>query len=703
MAATALASIGDRGVLNAHLPVGLSEVWIDRDLSWLDFNRRVLAEALDERTPLLERAKFLAIFTSNLDEFFMKRVSALGESLAEDLLRMVREKLEPMLVAQAECYRNVVVPGLARHGVLLRRWDELTLPQQREASEYFDSNVSAALTPLVIDPEHPFPFLSNLSTSLTFRLQDPGQSGFMYARVKVPGVLKNWVALSADVERDQKLFVPLSEIIRGNVHKLYYGMNISGMTVLRITRDAEVELEEETVSELRDLVREQIRQRRYEPIVRLEFGPGADAGIKETLRQRFELPALNVFDMQEEVDYTTLFEIAALPIPALRDRPWTPLQHPTIPEARGTSIFATMQAGDILVHHPYDSFDGSVEHFISAAADDPQTLSVKMTAYRIGDDTPFVKSLIRAAESGKQVACVMEIKARFDEERNLHWAAELERVGAHVTFGVAGLKTHAKLALVVRKEGSRLRSYVHIGTGNYHVKTARLYTDVGLFTCDPLITQDVVNLFHYLTGRAHEPQCATLLVAPKTMRSGVLERIVRETQNHSMGRPARIVAKMNQLEDPEIIEALCDASQAGVPIDLIIRGFCCLRPGVAGRTETVRVRSIIGRFLEHSRIFHFASGHEDPVAGEFLIGSADWMYRNLSKRVEVSTPVVDAKVKARLWEILDIGLRDQRQAWVLNSDGTYSQLRPEGNPEDPRLVGTQQKLMDLTRMRATGH
>jgi len=703
MAATALASIGDRGALNTELPAGLSEVWIDRDLSWLDFNERVLAEALDERVPLLERVKFLAIFTSNLDEFFMKRVSALREGPAENVLRQVREKLEPMLRAQAECYRNVVIPGLAKHGVLLRRWDDLTLQQQREASEYFDSNVSAALTPLVIDPEHPFPFLSNLSTSLTFRLQDPEQTGFMYARVKVPGVLKNWVPLSADLDRDQRLFVPLSEIIRGNVHKLYYGMKISGMTVLRITRDAEVELEEESVSELRDLVREQIRQRRYEPIVRLEFGPGADAGIKDTLRQRFELPALNVFDMEEEVDYTTLFEIAALPIPELRDRTWTPLQHPAIPEPRGGSIFAAIQAGDILVHHPYDSFDGSVDHFISAAADDPQTLSVKMTAYRIGDDTPFVKSLIRAAESGKQVACVMEIKARFDEERNLHWAAELERVGAHVTFGVAGLKTHAKVALVVRKEGSRLRSYVHVGTGNYHVKTARLYTDVGLFTCDPLITQDAVNLFHYLTGRAQEPQCATLLVAPNTMRPRLLERIAREAENLRLGRPARIVAKMNQLEDPEIIQALCDASEAGVPIDLIIRGFCCLRPGVAGRTETVKVRSIIGRFLEHSRIFHFANGHEDPVAGEFLIGSADWMYRNLSKRVEVITPVLAPNRKARLWEILDICLRDQRQAWMLSSDGTYSRLRPDGKPEDPVAIGTHQKLMDLTRLPATAH
>ena len=702
MSMPALASIGDHGVLNTPLSKDLSDVWIDRDLSWLNFNKRVLAEALDERTPLLEKAKFLAIFTSNLDEFFMKRVSVLRHGSAERqsaLLQELREKLLPMLCEQADCYRKTLVPGLAQHGVLLRRWNELTSRQQEEASDHFDSSISAALTPLVIDPEHPFPFLSNLSTSLTFRLQDPERADFMYARVKVPAVLKNWVSLATDLEAGQKLFVPLHEVIGGNIQKLYGGMTISGMSVLRITRDAEVEIDDDSVGEIRELVQEQIRQRRYEPIVRLEFGPGADPAIKETMRERFQLSPSDVYDMAEEVDYTTLFEIAGLPLPELRDRPWTPLQHPLLPEA-GTGIFAAIQAGDVLLHHPYDSFDGSVEHFISTAADDPQTVSIKMTAYRIGDDTPFVKSLIKAAEHGKQVACVMEIKARFDEERNLHWAAELERVGAHVTFGVAGLKTHAKVALVVRREGSGLRSYIHLGTGNYHVKTARLYADIGLLTCNPVLTHDVVNLFHYLTGHARAPKCSALLVAPKTMRPHLLELIGREVENHRSGRPARIVAKMNQLEDPHMIQALCDASQAGVPIDLIIRGFCCLRPGVPGRTETVRVRSIIGRFLEHSRIFHFANGQENPVAGEFFIGSADWMYRNLSKRIEVITPILAPGPKEKLWEILDIGLRDRRQAWVLRSDGAYSQLRPDGDSDGPEKLGTHQTLTDLTRLRA---
>jgi len=702
MSVTAHASIGDRGVLNTRLSEELSDVWIDRDLSWLDFNQRVLAEALDERTPLLERAKFLAIFTSNLDEFLMKRVSALRQGKTEAqraLLLEMREKLLPMLREQAECYRRTIIPGLARHGVLLRRWDELTSRQREEASDYFDSRVSPALTPLVIDPEHPFPFLSNLSTSLTFRLQDPERSDFVYARVKVPGVVKNWIPVVSDLEAGQKLFVPLHEVIGGNAHKLYDGMTISCMTLLRITRDAEVEMDDDSTAEIRDLVQEQIRQRRYEPIVRLEFGPGADPSIKEMLRERFKLSPSDVYDMAEEIDYTTLFEIAGLPIPELRDPPWSSLQHPSLPQD-GTGIFSAIQAGDVLVHHPYDSFEGSIEHFIAVAADDPQTISIKMTAYRIGDDTPFVKSLIRAAERGKQVACVMEIKARFDEERNLHWAAELERVGAHVTFGVAGLKTHAKVALVVRNEASGLRSYVHVGTGNYHVKTARLYSDVGLLTCDPLLTQDAVSLFHYLTGRAHAPKCSALLVAPKAMRPRLLEPIGREVKNRRGGRPARIIAKMNQLEDPEVIQALCDASQADVPIDLIVRGFCCLRPGVPGRTESLRVRSIIGRYLEHSRIFYFANGHEDPVAGEFFIGSADWMYRNLSKRIEVLAPILAPCLKEILWEILDICLHDQRQAWVLHPDGTYSQLQTKGDSQDPEAIGTQQRLMDLALSRA---
>ena len=703
MSATAqMVSIGDEAVLNTQVAPSLSDIWIDRDLGWLDFNQRVLAEALDERTPLLERAKFLAIFTSNLDEFFMKRIAVLRETLTPErteLLRQIRDKLLPSIHQQAECFRTRIVPVLAEHGIFLRRWEDLTPAQQAEASRYFDESVSPALTPLVIEPGQGFPFLSNLSTSLVFSLYDPTQQESMYARVKVPSNLKQWVSLKTDLAPSQRLLVPLYEVIRGNLGKLYAGMEVTATTLVRLTRDAEVGLEEDSPSALPDLVREQVKQRRYEPVVRLEFGPGADPAIREMLCDHFQLLPLDLYDMPEEVDYTTLFQIAGMDIPELSAPLWRPLP-PQILQDGYADIFAILRAGDPLVHHPYDSFDATVEHFVAAAADDPDVLSIKMTVYRIGDDTPFVKSLIRAAEAGKQVACVIEIKARFDEERNLHWAAELERAGAHVTFGVRGLKTHAKMILVVRKEQGGLRSYVHIGTGNYHARTARLYTDMGLFTCEPALARDAVSQFHYLTGHSQAPVCASLLVAPTTMRKRFLQLVKEEIENHRAGKPARIVAKMNQLEDPEMIQALCEAGCAGVPVDLVVRGFCCLRPGVQGRTEGIRIRSIIGRFLEHSRIFHFATGREDPVEGEFYIGSADWMFRNLSKRVELVTPVTARAPKEKLWEFLDICLRDHRQAWVLSSDGSYSRLQPEGPAEGSETIGTHETMMELTRSRS---
>ena len=701
-AAPAPVSVGDEGVLDTHISPALAEVWIDRDLSWLDFNERVLAEAMDERTPLLERAKFLAIFTANLDEFFMKRIAVLRETLTPErlkLLAQIRAKLLPMLQQQAECFRGRIVPALAQHGIHLRRWDELTAAQQLEAGLYFEAQISPALTPLVIDPAHPFPFLSNLSTSLVFLLHDVQRAERMYARIKVPPVLRQWIPLQADVESGQTLLVSLHDVIRGNAYKLYTSMELTATTLVRLTRDAEVAIDDNSDRALSELVREQIRQRRYEPVVRLEFAPDTDPAIRELLQTRFDLLPVDLYDMPDEVDYTTLFDIAGLPFPDLRDPAWSPITPPALANGK-TDIFAVIQANDVLVHHPYDSFDASVEHFIRAAADDPLTVAIKMTVYRIGDDTPFVRSLIQAAETGKQVACVIELQARFDEERNLHWAAELERAGAHVIFGVRGLKTHAKTALVVRQEPSGLRSYAHIGTGNYHVRTARLYTDVGLFTCDPALTRDVVTLFHYLTGHSQAPPCDQLLVAPATMRGRFLELITREVEHQRAGRPARIVAKMNQLEDPEIIAALCEAGCAGVPVDLVIRGLCCLRPGIAGRSDGIRVRSIIGRFLEHSRIFHFAAGHADPLEGEFYIGSADWMVRNLSRRVEVVTPVTALGPKERLWEILDLCLRDHRQAWLLTSDGHYSQVGSEGAGEAAEDLGTHANLMELTRRRS---
>jgi polyphosphate kinase len=405
--------------------------------------------------------------------------------------------------------------------------------------------------------------------------------------------------------------------------------------------------------------------------------------------------------MSALLDYTTLFEIAGLEIEPLRDPPWTPLP-PLALETVDGDIFSAMRTGDILLHHPYDSFYASVERFIREAADDPLTMSIKMTVYRVGDDTPFVQSLIRAAEAGKQVACVIELNARFDEERNLHWSRELEKVGAHVVFGLSGLKTHSKAALVIRNEESGVRAYAHVATGNYHARTARLYEDVGLLTTAPSITRDVVMLFHFLTGRARTPEFESLVVAPMYMRARFTELIEREIENHRAGRPARIVAKLNQLEDREVCTLLIQASQTGVPIDLIVRGLCCLPPGLSGVTENIRIRSIIGRFLEHSRIYHFAAGFEDPLEGEFLIGSADWMHRNLSERVEAAVPIVEPRLRVRLWEILQVCLLDRRNAWQMQPDGHYVLLRP--TDDGPGSEGTHETLMRLARARhsATG-
>jgi polyphosphate kinase len=685
-------------------PAGLSRAWVGRDVSWLEFNRRVLHEALDDRTPLLERVKFLGIFSANLDEFFQKRM-ALIRPLADDgslaaqerreLLLRTREMITEMLAQQADCYTRVLLPRLAEHGVQLTEWDGLTQEQRQEASSVFDNEISPVLTPLSLDDAHPYPYVSNLSTSWAFRLEDPVTHDSVPVRVKVPRELPQWLRIRAGVDSPDRVFVSLEQVIAANAHKLFPGMEIAGASLFRVCRDAEVELDDDGVGK-RALVERELQQRRFEPVVRLEIKPDADPEMVTELRERFSLTAEDVYEMSALLDYTTLFEIAGLEIEPLRDPPWTPLT-PTGLESGG-DIFSAMRTGDILLHHPYDSFYAGVERFISEAADDPLTVSIKMTVYRVGDDTPFVQSLIRAAEAGKQVACVIELNARFDEERNLHWSRELEKVGAHVVYGVSGLKTHSKTALVVRKEETGMRCYAHIATGNYHTRTARLYEDVGLLTCDPVITNDIVTLFHFLTGRSRTPSFASLLVAPMNMRSKFNELILREVRNHEAGLPARIICKMNQLEDFETCELLSQASQAGVPIELFVRGLCCLAPGVPGLTENMRVRSIVGRFLEHSRIFHFAAGSEDPLEGEFFIASADWMHRNLSERVEAAVPVTSRRHRARLWEILEVNLSDRRSAWLMQPDGTYEQLRPE-NGSGTGSLGTHATLMRLAQSR----
>jgi polyphosphate kinase len=687
----------------------LQEAWFDRDLSWLEFNRRVLALALDERTPLLERLKFLAIFTSNLDEFFMKRVGAMRTrayasripATVEEFnahILSIRNALHPMLLQQAECFADLR-QRLVRHRIRLAAWDELTPGQRAEATEHFERHVSPALTPLSLNPSHPFPFMSNLSTSWGFVIRDPETAERVLVRVKVPTSLPQWLPLRSGVEPGERCFVSLQELLRQNAGRLFPGVEIEGATLFRVARNADIAIEEDSDNSIRELIEEQVRQRRFQPVVRLEFGEAPSPEIRDSLVSRFELRDGDVYELPGILDYTSLFEIASLPVPELRDPPWTPL--PPLGMDAEEDIFASIRAGDVLVHHPYESFDASVERFIRDAAGDASTTTIKMTVYRLGDDTPFVHSLIKAAENGKQVACCVELKARFDEERNLHWAEELQKAGDHVIYGVRGLKTHTKLALVVRREGDGLRSYAHIGTGNYHVKTARLYTDFGLFTCDPVLTRDVVNLFHHLTGYSRRPKFEKLLVAPLNMRERFTDLIRREAAHARDGRPARIIAKLNQLEDAPICEALCEASSAGVSIDVIARGFCCLRPGIPGLTENLRVRSIIGRFLEHARVFYFANGREDPVEGEFFLGSADWMDRNLSRRVEAVAPVENLRLRERLWEDLQVELGDERNSWQMQPDGTYVQDHPSSRASKIARDGTHVTLMKRARARVS--
>jgi polyphosphate kinase len=683
------------------------EAWIDRDLSWLEFNRRVLSEALDDRTPLLERLKFLGIFTSNLDEFFMKRVGAMrtrayasGSQASVEAFNAhmvtLRSALFPMLLEQADCFSRLR-SLLAAHGIRLAEWQDLTESQRREASDYFDTHVSPALTPLSLDPTHPFPFMSNLSLSWGFVLRDPVSDERVNVRVKVPPTILQWLLLRTDVPAGEQCYLSLQDLVLRNAHKLFPGATIEEATLFRVSRNADIAIEEDSDNSIRELIEEQVRQRRFQPVVRLEFKGTPQAEIRAGLVDRFELRDSDVYELPGLLDYTALFQLASLPVPELRDTVWTPM----IPLGQDpdTDLFAAIRAGDVLVHHPYESFDATVERFIRDAANDLNTTTIKMTVYRLGDDTPFVRSLIKAAENGKQVACLVELTARFDEERNLHWANELQKAGDHVIYGMRGLKTHTKLALVVRREGEGLRSYAHIGTGNYHVKTARMYTDFGLFTCDPAITRDVVTLFHHLTGYSREPVFERLLVAPINMRERFIELIEREAASAREGKPARIVAKINQLEDLPVCEALSRASQAGVSIDLIIRGFCCLRPGIEGLTENIRVRSIVGRFLEHARVFYFAGGQPDPLAGEFFIGSADWMDRNLSRRVEAVTPVDARHLRERLWETLQVQLQDQRNAWEMQPDGTYLRPAPDADATEVAREGTHVTLMKRTRSR----
>jgi polyphosphate kinase len=675
-------------------PAAESPPLLNWELSWLEFNARVLHEAEDAGNPLLERLKFVAIFDANLDEFFMKRVGGLKQQLASNVreigpdggptprqqLADINAAVRPLVTRQRRLLVEEILPALRQHGVEICTWEELRAAERRHLCEEFQRRIFPVLTPLAVDPAHPFPFISNVSLSLAVGVKAPGDAEARFARVKAPHNLPRWIPVPKPLR-----FVPLEEVIAHNLDQLFPGMEIVASYPFRVTRNADVQRNEETADDLLEVIQEELRERRFATVVRLELAKGMPGWMIELLAEELALGEQEIFEVDGLLALKDLLTLTpALPLPSLKYRPWTPITPPVFhvdadeaDEAAG--IFGAIAAGDVLVHHPYDSFATSVQRFIEVAADDPAVLAIKQTLYRTSAGSPNMQALIRAAETRKQVAVTVEIKARFDEAANIEWAEALEKVGAHVCYGLVGLKTHAKIALVVRQEKDALRCYVHIATGNYNPETAKLYTDLGLFTCDVDLAQDVAQLFNMLTGCVHHPQFSKLLVAPITMRRRFLAMIEREIEHQQAGRGGRIIAKMNALDDRQIIDALYAASAAGVEIDLIVRGICRLRPGLPERSETIRVISIVGRFLEHARIFCFANGG----APEHYIGSADWMARNLDARVEAAVPIENPRLQEEVQTILDLQLADNVKAWEMQPDGSYVQRRP-GPGEEPR-------------------
>jgi polyphosphate kinase len=675
--------------------------FLNRELSWLEFNARVLHEAEDPRTPLLERVKFLAIYGSNLDEFFMVRVAGLRRQLSAGVLQTPSDGLTPAeqldlidarvreLNARARTLLvDTLLPALAGIGVhlidpdaglLAASADAATLePDERAALDaYFEDAVFPVLTPLAVDPGHPFPYISNLSLSLAVELRDPEHGDIRFARVKVPKSLPRWVPTGRP-----NRFVPLEWLIGARLDALFPGMEILGHWSFRLTRYSDLEISHtEEPEDLLATIEEQLFQRRFGEVVRLEVEEGTPAHLQDLLLEELrgsEAPEMAPLTVRElhvpgpMLDLSDLMSLSGLDFPEHREPPLIPA---VPPELRDTtrSIFDVVKDHEILVHHPFDSFGASVETFIESAARDEHVLAIKMTLYRTSGDGAIVQALTEAAQRGKQVAVLVELQARFDEINNIAWARTLESFGVHVVYGLPGLKTHTKTALVVRKEADGIRRYVHIGTGNYNTRTARIYTDLGIITCDEALSADISELFNSLTGYSRQREYRRLIVAPVNMRDRVMALIRRETDHARAGRGGRIIAKMNALVDAQVIEALYEAAQAGVEIDLIIRGICCLRPGVEGLSERVRVISIIGRFLEHSRIWMFGNAGEP----EYYFGSADWMPRNLDRRVEVVTPIENPLFKKRLQSVLEVCLADNRQAWDLQPDGTYQQRQPE--------------------------
>ncbi|HYC06427.1 MAG TPA: polyphosphate kinase 1 [Candidatus Binatia bacterium] len=658
-----------RAAAEAPLP------YLNREVSWLDFNARVLHEARDERNPLLERAKFLAIFASNLDEFFQVRVAGLrqqvaagsasispdGRTAAEQLVE-IRPRVQA-LIAEHSAIFAILRQELADEGVAIVDYSALPEHHARLRERFIDE-IFPVLTPLAVDPGHPFPYISTLSLSIAVGMRDPETGERRFARVKVPQILPRLL------EVEPHTYVLLDQVIEANLDLLFSGMEILETHLFRVTRNADLAIEEDEADDLVMAIEEELRRRRFGQAVRLEVERSMPAATRLILMRGIGLTEDDCYDISGMLDLSGLWSISELDRPDLREPAWTPvvpLRLVPPDDDEPADVFAAIRAGDILVHHPYESFAASVERFISQAADDPEVLTIKQTLYRTSGDSPIVRNLIRAAERGKQVVVLVEIKARFDEEANIVWARKLEQAGAHVVYGLVGLKTHSKVLLVVRREGSGLRRYVHVGTGNYNTKTARLYVDLGVLSCRPELGADVTDLFNVLTGLSRQRTFRRLLVAPLSLRSRVLELIEREIGHAEAGREARIVLKLNAIVDPACTAALYRASQAGVEVDLIVRGICAVWPGLPGISERIRVRSIVGEFLEHSRIFGFLNGGEQ----EWYIGSADLMERNLDRRVEAVMPVEDQEARARIEEIVRIMLADDRRSWQLGADAVW--------------------------------
>nr|WP_226961606.1 MULTISPECIES: RNA degradosome polyphosphate kinase [Streptomyces] len=688
---------------SAALPPLPQDRFLDRERSWLAFNERVLELAEDPSTPLLERANFLAIFASNLDEFFMVRIAGLKRRIATGVAtrsltgRPPREVLEDtwalareQLARQATCYQREVNPLLAEQGIHLLRWPDLAEHEQTALFSFFRKRIFPVLTPLAVDPAHPFPYISGLSLNLAVVVRNPASGHRHFARVKVPPLLSRFLEVSP------QRYVPVEDVIAAHLEELFPGMEVLAHHVFRVTRNEDLEVEEDDAENLLQALEKELLRRRFGPPVRLEVEESIDSEVLDLLVRELKIRREEVIAVPGPLDLTGLGSIAELDRPELKYPKFVAGTHRDLAEVESASppdVFAALRTRDVLLHHPYDSFSTSVQAFLEQAAADPDVLAIKQTLYRTSGDSPIVDALIDAAESGKQVLVLVEIKARFDEHANIKWARKLEESGCHVVYGLVGLKTHCKLSLVVRQEGEELRRYAHVGTGNYHPKTARVYEDLGLLTADQDVGADLSDLFNRLSGYSRRDNYRRLLVAPRSLREGLVSRVGREIENHRAGRPAWVRFKANSIVDEAVIDALYRASQAGVPVDVWVRGICALRPGVPGLSENIRVRSVLGRFLEHSRVYAFANAG-DP---EVWLGSADLMHRNLDRRIEVLVRVADPAHRSTLTRLLATGTSDRTESWHLDSDGRWERhaTDAEGNP----LRRVQETLIEARRKR----